>query len=827
LKRSAIIASLLCTLVVADKVRANVLVSEGFDYPAGQALTGKTGGFGFSGPWQGDNKPGSTFASWVTGSSAIVATAPTTGAGNYRPLTSPYGTETATAWIRWDYSQTSSGVASIIALGFFSGTTERFSLTQRSDIFRITEIGGGTSDSAAIAATNGTPQTVVARLVYNIPSNSLTISMWLNPSLVDLETDINKMVSRTMSAAHGFDGIRVFKNTEQVTGSLSNLIIADSAASLGVPAEPAPKRTNFLICMADDWGWPDAGAHGAAWLRTPNFDTLASEGVLFTNAFTNSPSCTPSRGCALTGRVPWRLGSGATLWGTLPASLPTYVDLLAADGYLPGYTGKGWGPGSVTAGGRTHNPAGPAFNSRTLSSKPASGIDNIDYAGNFELFLAQRAPGQPFCFWYGAYEPHRGYEVDSGRLKGGLDPAAVTLPDFYPDNADIRDDLLDYAWEIEHMDNHLGLMIQKLAAIGELENTVIIVTGDHGMPFPRAKKNLHELGIHVPFAVRWGEGITPGRTVHDIISFIDLAPTLLEISGTPLPAGLHFDGSSFLDLLESPDSGLLTPTTRSHAYFGIERHDMSSANNALAGIAGAGYPGRAVRSQQHLFIRNYRPTWFPYVSDSGPSHNVINSLDGGNATQQALHDLNYGTRPMEELYDVVADPSCIDNLAADPALAAVKADLITRLETYQHTTRDPRVLGYGDTFFGTPYYRDSSDRFASWDELVVSALDQTGTTGQSLASAAHLGADAAGGPPPLSVNMENGDPRFHYRLSRLMPEFNSWPMWSTDLSGWTSDGLSETTTLDGDFNLHEVQVPAPIPDRAFFRLHTEFDPAFR
>jgi len=586
-----------------------------------------------------------------------------------------------------------------------------------------------------------------------------------------------------------------------------------------------PDRPNILLAMADDWGWPHAGVYGASWLRTPNFDRMADEGVLFQNAFTNSPSCTPSRGTALTGRMPWRLGTGATIYGSLPASLPTYTDLLEADGYHLGYTGKGWGPGSITAGGRSRNPAGPAFNARSLSSKPSNQISGIDYAANFRDFLAARDPGQPFCFCYGAFEPHRNYESGSGRNKGGLDRSAVAVPGFFPDNNSVRDDMLDYAWEVEHMDDHLGQMLDYLELIGELDNTVVIVTGDHGMPFPRAKKNLYELGAHVPFAVRWGDGARGGRSVDDLVAFVDLAPTILEIAGVAPPEGMVLDGRSFTDLLAAEAEGLVFPGERSHRFIAIERHDIVGKNETLTGRAGAGYPSRAVRSARYLYIRNDYPDWFPYASDAGPTHSAILALDGGNTQQQALYDLNYAPRPAEELYNILDDPDCLNNLAADPVFDAVRQDLAARLEAKQRETRDPRILGYGDIFFANPFHKFGGGRYEAWDEAVEEDMEEGG-----LAPDSHTGADdpSAQG-APLSILPDETAQLFRYRLSIHTPEFQSHPQWSlTPGSGWTETGLTVSPAERADgYQWWEARIEGAQPPAAFFRLITTFEPAFQ
>src|SRR4051812_42726093 len=157
-----------------------------------------------------------------------------------------------------------------------------------------------------------------------------------------------------------------------------------TAVVLGWLAAPvaAADRPNILLCVADDWSWPHAGCYGDKVVRTPNFDRFAAEGTLFANAFCVAPSCTPSRAAILTGQPPHRLAEGANLWGILPARFQTLPDRLEQAGYVVGFTGKGWGPGSLEGSGRTRNPAGPKFQS-------------------FDAFLKTVAADKQFYFWFG------------------------------------------------------------------------------------------------------------------------------------------------------------------------------------------------------------------------------------------------------------------------------------------------------------------------------------------------------------------------------------------------------------------------------------------
>ena len=208
-------------------------------------------------------------------------------------------------------------------------------------------------------------------------------------------------------------------------------------------AGAASPRPNILFCIADDWGWPDAGAYGEAAVQTPAFDRVAREGVLFANAFVTSPSCTPSRNSILTGQWHWRLGAGANLWSSLAPHHPVYPLLLEDAGYRIGHWRKAWGPGDWRALGRTRPPAGQ------------------EEADGFAAFLARQPPGQPFCFWLGSHDPHRPYALGSGRAEG-IDPARLRVPPDLHDCEVTRDDLADYLLAVQRFDADVAAALVAL-----------------------------------------------------------------------------------------------------------------------------------------------------------------------------------------------------------------------------------------------------------------------------------------------------------------------------------------------------------------------------
>ena len=464
----------------------------------------------------------------------------------------------------------------------------------------------------------------------------------------------------------------------------------------------AAGRPNILFIIADDASRDSFGAYGSTYVETPAFDRIAREGVLFTQAYNCNPKCSPARACLLTGRYSWQLEEACNHQPFLSDKWKFYPWILKEQaGYAIGYTGKGWGPGiwqgSVAGSGNDDNPAGPAWNE--LKEKPPfSGISNIDYASNFAAFLDDLDDDVPFCFWLGTKEPHRKYELDSWK-RDGRDLAKVTVPDYFPDTETVRGDLADYAIEVEWFDAHIGRALDDLQSRGLLDNTMIVATSDHGMPFPRVKGQIYDDGFHIPFAVRWGERIKPGRTVTDFITFPDLAPTLLEIAEVAAPD--QVTGQSFLRQLLAEDSGRIDPD-RDHTLLGKERHDIGRTDGDLLSV---GYPSRALRNDRWLYVRNFKPDRWPVGDpefgflncDGSPTKTYLTELS---PTHQhyPFFELAFGKRSAEELYDIVADPDCVKNLAGDPQHAGTARQLWNQLRRELAEQGDPRILSSGDIF---------------------------------------------------------------------------------------------------------------------------------
>lgn len=486
------------------------------------------------------------------------------------------------------------------------------------------------------------------------------------------------------------------------------------------PEAETYRRPNILFAISDDQSYPHASAYGSKMVSTPAFDKVAKEGILFNNAFVASPGCAPSRAALLTGLNTWQIEEAGTHASSFPTDFRVYPDLLEEAGYYIGYTQKGWGPGDWEISGRDRNPAGNAFNVLQLEP-PFSGITKTDFAGNFKKFLESRPDDMPFYFWYGSTEPHRVYEKGSG-LASGKKLEDAEVPDYLPDTDEIRSDLLDYAVEIEWFDLHLARMIAMLEEAGELENTIIIVTSDNGMPFPRAKANIYEDGIHVPLAIRWGNKIKGDRIVDDLISLIDLTPTILELAGVEGEVSEILEGKSMMNILTSSKQGIVDET-RIAVYSARERHSSSRWNNL-------GYPARSIRTHNFLYIRNFAPDRWPagdpqeLLPDGSlaPMHHAYYDIDAC-PTQDFLvenHDHpEYGKylkwavakRPSEEFFDIINDPYCLHNLADNPNYNAELLNHRQLLGGYLMKTNDPRVIGNGAIFDTYPRLRGAIRSF--------------------------------------------------------------------------------------------------------------------
>lgn len=478
------------------------------------------------------------------------------------------------------------------------------------------------------------------------------------------------------------------------------------------------KRPNILFVISDDQAFPYASAYGTSGVNTPAFDKVARDGILFNNAFAAAPQCSPSRAAILTGKNIWQLEEAGTHSSYFPKKFQVFTNLLEATGYKIGYTGKAWSPGNWKEAGWKRNPVGPEFNDKKLEP-PTAYISKIDYAANFQDFYDQKEKDEPFFFWLGANEPHRRYEEGSG-IKYGKNIEEAYVPAFLPSVPIVQSDIEDYAFEIEWFDKQLQKVIDYLRSKGELENTLIVVTSDNGMPFPSAKANLMEYGTHVPLAISWPAKISGGRVSDEMVSLIDMAPTFLEVAGiekVPAMTGISLVPVLFADKNEKN-------IHRSYVLTGRERHSHARPDNL-------GFPSRAIRTQQFLYILNDKPDRWPAgdppllnpdkeTEEKIPSRGFkpigmgYNDIDDPSPTKELmlkekekwplLFASGFEKRPADQLYDIQKDPACMHNLVDDIKYDSVKKVLKSSLTRLLLRQGDPRSLGTGDIFESYPRF---------------------------------------------------------------------------------------------------------------------------
>jgi N-sulfoglucosamine sulfohydrolase len=530
------------------------------------------------------------------------------------------------------------------------------------------------------------------------------------------------------------------------------MVSTSLACGQDVPAvanETSSRRPNIVFCFADDWG-RYASAYGkidtrpspSQVVKTPNIDGIAQRGVLFRNAFVNAPSCTPCRSSLLSGRYFFRTGRGAILQGAeWDSSIPSYPLLLRDAGYHIGETYKVWSPGTPNdapfgAGKYAYEKAGGAFNnfSENVTKLVAEGV-SLDVAsermyanvrGNFDAFLAARPSDQPFCYWFGPTNVHRQWVKGSGKALWGIDPDSLKgkLPKFLPDVSEIREDFADYLGEIQAYDAGVGVLLKKLDEIGERDNTLIVISGDHGAPgFPGGKCNLYDFGVGVSLVAAW-PGQTGGRVVDDFVNLMDLAPTFLEAGGVKLPEGMN--GRSLVPLLKSTMSGQVDPS-RAWVVTGRERHVAAARDGNLP------YPQRALRTADYLLVTNLESDRWPMGSPmqvtetDAPSAQVLENdtfaafpdMDASPTKawliahrhdpewKQAYH-YAFGKRPQIELYDLKQDPDQIMNVADESKYAETKRNLLAQLSALLKDAGDPRTVGDGKTFERPPFVNESN-----------------------------------------------------------------------------------------------------------------------
>lgn len=440
-------------------------------------------------------------------------------------------------------------------------------------------------------------------------------------------------------------------------------------AALEVDQDATPSvRPNIVFLFSDDHSVPDLGCYGNETIRTPNLNALAAQGMRFDRAYVTSPQCSPSRASILTGRSPHAVGASRLHVDAYPDT-PSVPALLNAAGYHTGAYRK-------VHQGRIQK----QFSFYGGNKAPLS------------QFFDERPRDKPFFLWFGSTDPHRDYAPDA--IDPPHDPASVMVPLHLPDTPEVRRDIALYYDEIGRFDRECGELLALLDGRGLSENTLVIMSGDNGRPFPRAKATLYEPGIHVPLLARWPGQIEAGRSTSALVSLMDLAATWLDIAGATIPEAMESVSLAPLMLRE---------VERLHDYLFCERNWHDNWD-----------PMRCVVGEQYKLIQNYRPEVGHLNSLDllrSPSFEAIRALAKSAELKEPHTWYLNDTKPRVELYDLVSDPGEWHNLADDSDQADRIATMQHALGRWMNATND--FLPPPASAAGKPY-KDTLDGEARW-----------------------------------------------------------------------------------------------------------------
>lgn len=401
-------------------------------------------------------------------------------------------------------------------------------------------------------------------------------------------------------------------------------------------------KPNIVLIIADDLAWDDLGCYGHPHIQTPNIDKLASEGMLFNNAFLTASSCSPSRASIITGKYPHQTDAEQLHW-PLPPNQITFVERLMKAGYWTGQAGK-WHLGEAVKN-RFHK----------IMEVPVSGFQlkpdgtmntatNESGCEDWIPILNARDKNKPFFLWLAAVDPHRNYKT--GIIKNPHPLDKIVTPPYVPDTKIVREDFALYYDEVSRLDSFVGDFIAELEKQHLSENTLVLFISDNGRPFPRDKTTLYDGGIKTPWIVKWPQKIKSHSECNSLVSSIDIAPTFLHLAGINNNEG--FEGKNFAELLYRPKTKI-----RTSVYAEDNWHDFEEYS-------------RAIRTERFKYISNFYPDL-----PNTPSADALRSItflemqklnDEGklNKTQMACF---IAPRPTEELYDILNDPFELNNLA--------------------------------------------------------------------------------------------------------------------------------------------------------------------
>ncbi len=410
--------------------------------------------------------------------------------------------------------------------------------------------------------------------------------------------------------------------------------LRSAAAVLGTPlfssflkpgdARPPSDAPNIVFLFSDDHSVPDLGCYGNPVVHTPNLDRMAAEGVRFNRAYVSSSQCSPSRASVLTGR-PAHQVNASRLHADVPVPEANIVRLLNNRGY---YTG----------GYRKIHQSNIKDELQFYADDPEP----------LATFFEDRPKDRPFFLWFGCRDPHRKY--GPGAFDPPHKPKNVIVPDYLPDTPEVRQDLAYYYDEIARFDRECGEIMEFLEQQGVSDETMVVMAGDNGLPFPRAKATLYEPGIHVPLLVKYPDRVGKGRVSDALVSVTDLAATWLEAAGIDVPESMT--SRSLMPLLTGE-----TEKVRDFVFAERNWHDNWD-------------PMRCVVGKRYKLIQNYRPE-VPYYPSldlaESPTYGKIKELKKEGGLSGPLKWYQHSSRPQVEFYDLDNDPGEWTNLSGQAA----------------------------------------------------------------------------------------------------------------------------------------------------------------
>ncbi len=424
-------------------------------------------------------------------------------------------------------------------------------------------------------------------------------------------------------------------------------------------------KPNIVFIIADDVSWNDIAVYGHPNIKTPNLDKLAKEGMRFNQAFLTTSSCSPSRTSIISGLYPHNTDAEQLSW-PLPEGKNTFVQQLKNTGYWTGLAGK-YHMGDPVRGDfdvllEMQWKDAPIGLDRRLVGD-GSGCDE------WIKLLKSRPKGKPFFTWLASFDAHRPFY--EGISNAPYKPKDAVIPPYMPKTDAVKKDFALYYDEISRMDAYIGKVIAELDAQGVAENTLVLFISDNGRAFPRDKTTLYDGGIKTPWIVKWPAKVAAGSINNNLVSSVDIASTFMSVAGLkPLDV---FDGEDISSLLMGE-----TKDIHHEVYAEDHFHDFEDYT-------------RAIRTQKYKYIKNYYPDL-----PNTPSADVLRDRTWKSMVQQnkagTLEEAQKRCfeipRPEEELFDIVADPYELNNLAQNKAYADVLNDMRARLRTIREKTKD-------------------------------------------------------------------------------------------------------------------------------------------